>query len=292
MMVFEFIPANTQNKSFGNLILHIPNVPPSGDDPGHIYRAASGDGADDWRDLAAACPGSTDMTHHFSLEGLVDCAGITGIDSMDNKSNVCIKASTCGSVLGGKNGKPPLIKIVMPLPRAYRGYRSIYTQTQDLLTSSVPPYRNLPDTIYMTHIFVYSRTQRAVLMRQCDDQQVWPNTQTQNCDRLYIFAQPLTPSVAMNQDHAGHLHELFDPNLNIQVCGPCWLHQEPAGNVVSGFQRDDLHDWNDPLKDLPHELPIPAYPCANTGSKRDEKAVDRIRLSVQPTNCRSYGYGS
>jgi hypothetical protein len=129
----------------------------------------------------------------------------------------------------------------------------------------------------MTHIFIYSSSQQPVL-RQNSDNQVWPNADTNDATKLHVFAQPECP-MPSGPHHAVHLHDMFKPPLDIDVAKTYCTSEAHAGDVVPGFVRDDLIDWNDksePKDDM----------CVDLASRGMYATVQ-----LQPTNCRSYGYG-
>jgi len=270
MMVFEVIPPDPTRSYPGNLILHLPNVPPSGLDLcGHIYKAASYAGSGDARDLATASEDSQWPTWHFSLEGAAGPAGLVSVDQLDPTANVCLYKDT--TPMGGPEN--PLIRIAMPLPRYYRGWRYVYNDIGPVIQPGNTPPSGLPDTIYLTHIFAYSSSQQPTLRRDSDDSQVWPNTDTASASRLHIFAQPPDATGDMG-NHSGHLHKLFNPPLDIGVTQDYCVHEEPPGNVVAGFTLLDLIGWDESLQ----------------AHRRDYCHHSNL-LSLEPTNCRSYGYG-
>jgi len=280
MMLFQIMPPDRVKDTKGSLVLLLPNVPPSGSggstDLGHIYRVASRALSKDAYTLATPSAASSWDTAHYSLEGVDDCAGIKSVKQMDATSNVWLDSAGCNTQL---TGDQPLVRIVLPLPMCYKGWRSVRAYKTDTVLKSqkYPGKSALPKTFFMTHIFIYSSSQQPVL-RQNSDSQVWPNANTNDATKLHVFAQPECPKPS-DHPHADHLHMLFCPKLDITVETTYCISEAHAGDVGPGFVRDDLIDWNDKSEPKDDICVDPAHP------------FDRSRVQIQPTNCRSYGYG-
>jgi len=283
MMVFDF------QKSTKKLVLHLPNVPAVKDlgDPGHVYIAAScvkspqgcADGGD-YVSLADPKPAGW-STASLRLTGLDDSNGrITTPDHMNPEENVCLY-SACEH-LGAPGAEAPLVKIEMPFPRAYRGWREVYAQSGPLLNSMVPPQDRMPLTIYLTHVFTFSALERPRLVDWVG-RPVWPKNDSTVTNKLHIFAQPEYPgkpsdssgNMSKPMDHAGCMHRMFKPTLVINVSDEYCIHEELPANVAPKFTRGDLIDWN--------EKPL--------GPGNDVCSETERILGTEPTNCRGYGNG-
>jgi len=296
MMAFGLQPPNRSANDPGSLILHLPNVPKMADasghvtDPGHIYLAAGHHDVSDYVTLATALPAAPSSPALFFLEGLDADVGISSVAAMDHSRNVILDQDSAVT-LQGNGASKPLVQVLMPLPQHYKGWRTVYCQDNSSVvysSQSPPPLNYFPAqgmTMFMVHIFIYSSSQQPILRSAADGKHVWPNANTSQSQlrTLHIFAQPPSPHIG-DADHSQHLHDLFSPCPNIQVKQSyCIREEDPARTVSPIFTRDDLLDWNDGTRGE-SELLEHCY----TG--KEDPLAERL-LTLQPTNCRSYGGG-
>ena len=272
MMLFEVCSAKKADP--GSLVVHIPCVPKTmmddGEiDPGHVYKAGSRGEGYSLIDLATSNQCSPQRRYTLELSrksapSTVDVPRATDV-VLDRSCGACLKRDR------------PLVRVTMPLPDSYVGWRSSYAKTGTLLKSKVPGQSYMPGTVYQVHIFVYQNASHPVLK---DDRKTaqWPAPGDMS-NKLHIFAEPAKPA-KMEADHSYHLHQLFDPSLDICISANsvCTYEAPLTGSLRNIHKRQ--------LVELKESVPIISFgdyctsvpACESTG----------IKFAAHPTNCKSY----